>query len=237
MSLLESLLNLIYPPQCWLCRTPLRDHHQALCNSCCGKVAYNIPPFCFKCSRPLERSHQGLCHQCQKKLPDFDQAWAATVYNDAMKELLHQFKYKGKTGLRHFLAGCLASFVERYRVPVHQFDILLPMPIHATKHREREFNQTHLLAELLAKHFSIKLSCRNLARVTHGPAQALLPEKERWTNVQGAFRIRQPQEIKNKSILIVDDLITTGATASQAAIVCRKAGVKTVGILALAIGQ
>ncbi|HOD11763.1 MAG TPA: ComF family protein [Candidatus Omnitrophota bacterium] len=237
MYFLEAFLNLIYPPQCWLCHATLAERRQTLCVSCREKIRHNIPPFCARCSRPLEKLSRSICHQCQKRLPDFDQSWAATIYNDAMKELLHQFKYKGKTGLRHFFADLLFVFIERYKVPVQQFDLLVPMPIHSAKYREREFNQTVLLAELLSKHFSLTCCDHNLARVAHGPAQALLSEKERWTNVQGAFRIRQPQKIKNKSILIIDDLITTGATASSAAITCRKAGARTVGILALSIGQ
>lgn len=237
MGLFTSFLNLIYPPQCWLCQASLQDHRQALCQACHEKIAHNAPPFCPTCSRPLERSHEKLCRQCQKRLPDFDQAWAAMIYNDAMKELLHQFKYKGKTGLRLFFTECLISFIDRYHIPIDNFDYIMPMPIHGTKHREREFNQTFLLTDLLAKRFSLKISCQNLTRIAHGPAQALLSEKERWTNVQGAFRIRQPHEIKNKSLLIVDDLITTGATASEAAKICRRAGAQKVVILALAIGQ
>ncbi|MCX5681624.1 MAG: ComF family protein, partial [Candidatus Omnitrophica bacterium] len=127
-------------------------------------------------------------------------------------------------------------FIERYQIPVNNFDCLVPMPIHPAKHREREFNQTELLCKLLGKKFGIPVFTRNLIRHKNTDPQAFLEEKERWTNVQDAFRIRKPLTLRNKSILILDDLMTTGATACEAAKTCKQAGAAHVSVLTLAIG-
>jgi len=117
------------------------------------------------------------------------------------------------------------------------FDALVPVPIHPTKYREREFNQTYLITELLARKFNRPMSLNNLVRSKHTGSQAFLEEKERWTNIQDAFRIRHSCEFKNKSILIIDDLMTTGATACETAKICKQAEAAYVGVLTLAVGQ
>lgn len=170
-------------------------------------------------------------------MPDFDIAWSAALYNEPMKHLLHLFKYKKKTALKYFFFELIAGFLDRHHIPITAFDCLVPMPIHPAKQREREFNQTQLIAELLAERYRLPLSLHTLVRRKHGRAQALLEEKERWTNIQGAFRIRQSLEFKNRSVLILDDLMTTGATACEAAKTCKHAGASCVGILTLAAGQ
>ena len=237
-SFLNACVNLIYPPECLLCQGKLKNSSEILCDICRHSICFNTPPFCKKCSRHLARpDEKNLCPQCHKKMPDFDQAWGAVLYNDPMRNLLHSFKYRKKTVLRYFFAELAVSFVEHYQIPVKNFDCLLPMPIHPTKHREREFNQTELLCKLLQEKFQIPLYTSILVRSKNTAPQAFLEEKERWTNVKDAFRIRKPLELKNKSILIVDDLLTTGATACEAAKTCKQAGANRVNILTLAIGQ
>ncbi len=238
MGILDSLLNLVYPPECLLCHTKLLDHLSILCNACRDSLCFNTPPFCPKCSRHiLTPKNQSLCAQCRKRIPDFDIAWPAMIYNDPLKHLLHLYKYKRKTVLKSLFAELINTFLERYRVPLQAFDYLVPMPIHPTKHREREFNQTQLIAELLAKKWHTPISSNNLIRVKHCHPQALLQEKERWTNITDAFRIRHSCVFKNKSILLIDDLMTTGATACEAAKICKKADASYVGVLTLAFGQ
>jgi ComF family protein len=238
ITIADAFINLVYPPQCLLCQAKLFNKLNILCDSCRNSLCLNTPPFCKKCSRHfLAPRKNELCSQCQKRTPDFDNAWSATLYNEPMKHLLHLFKYKRKTALKHFFADLIDHFVEHYHVPMQTFDYLVPMPIHPTKQREREFNQTQLIAELLARKYHIPLSLNNLIRIKHSRPQALLEEKERWTNIKDAFRIRHSLEFKNKSILIVDDLITTGATACEASKTCKQAQASYVGILTLAVGQ
>lgn len=238
VTFLSACLDLIYPPECLLCHDKLDSSSKVLCTVCRNSICFNTPPFCKKCSRHLSKpDRKNLCPQCRKRMPDFNRAWGALFYNDAMRHLLHSFKYQKKTVLRHFFAELTISFIERYQIPIKTFDGLVAMPIHPAKHREREFNQTELLCQLISKEFQIPIYTNNLIRSKNTAPQAFLEEKERWTNVKDAFRIRKPLELKNKSVLIVDDLLTTGATACEAAKICKQAGAKKVNILTLAIGQ
>ncbi|MFA6378478.1 MAG: ComF family protein [Candidatus Omnitrophota bacterium] len=238
MNFFHSFLDLVYPPQCLLCQAKPSDKLKILCDVCHEAICFNTPPFCKKCSRHLlAPGEHTLCPQCRKRIPDFDMAWSATIYNEPMKHLLHLFKYQRKTTLKYLLTDLICTFLEQYHIPIQTFDYLVPIPVHPTKQREREFNQTQLIAELLAKRFHRQISINNLIRVKHSRPQAVLEEKERWTNIKDAFRIRHSFSFKNKSILLIDDLMTTGATACEAAKVCKQAQASSVGILTLAVGQ
>jgi len=159
------------------------------------------------------------------------------VYDEPMRQLLHFLKYQRKTSLQYLFADLISEFLDRYHIPIGTFDHLIAVPIHPAKYREREFNQAQLITELLAKKYKVRILSDHLLRSRNTEPQAFLEEKERCTNVQGAFRIRHSCDVENKSVLIIDDLMTTGATACAAARACKQAGASYVGILTLAIGQ
>jgi competence protein ComFC len=129
----------------------------------------------------------------------------------------------------------MASFIDTYHFDIGQFDAIAPIPLFPSRFRERGYNQSQLLSQEIVQKYRINLSTTNLIRTRNTEHQTLLCEKERWTNIDGAFRIRNPSEFRGKNILIIDDLLTTGATASEAARTLKDAGAKTVGILTLAI--
>jgi len=129
----------------------------------------------------------------------------------------------------------MIDLIEAFRFDIHQFDTIVPIPLFPSRLRERGYNQSRLLAEEIARKYKINLSIGNLVRIRNTEHQTLLGEKERWTNICGAFRIKDPAKCFDKSFLVIDDLLTTGATASEAARTLKNAGVKTVGILTLAI--
>lgn len=129
----------------------------------------------------------------------------------------------------------MADLIDTYHFDIKQFDHIIPIPLHPSRLRERGFNQSQLLAAEISRQYKISLSFKNLIRARATEHQTLLSEKERWTNIYGAFRIKNPAKLAGKNILIIDDLLTTGATASEAALTLKSAGAKTVGILTLAI--
>ena len=129
----------------------------------------------------------------------------------------------------------MISFIKEYSLDAGQFDVIIPIPLSSTRSRERGYNQARLLAKELAKEFSIPLAENQLRRIRHTDPQSLLDEKQRWTNIKGAFTIRKLKNLRHKNILLIDDLLTTGATASEAARVLKDAGAGTVGVLTLAI--
>ncbi|MBN1870129.1 MAG: ComF family protein [Candidatus Omnitrophica bacterium] len=174
---------------------------------------------------------------CSKSHPVYDFAWAACLYQPPLSGLICRFKYNQKTSLRKFLSRLMIDFIKTYSLDVMQFDKIVPIPLFHSRLRERGYNQSQFLAEEIANEYKIDLSLSNLARVRETQHQTLLSEKERWTNIRGAFRIKHPAESSGKNILIVDDLLTTGATASEAARALKDAGAKTVGVLTLAIAE
>ena len=117
---------------------------------------------------------------------------------------------------------------------IEQFDFMVPIPLHPTRKRERGYNQSFLLASQLSRIFNINLNINLLIKTKNTKNQSLLSKKERWTNITGAFKIKSPNEVNNKSILLIDDLLTTGATSSEAAKALKSAGAKTVGVFTLA---
>ncbi len=175
------------------------------------------------------------CWYCRHREPPFDFAWSACLYDDPLKDLIHRFKYHQKTGLRRVLAGLMADFIHQYAFDINQFDFLMPIPLSTTRLRERGYNQARLLAEEITRIFSIPLIDNCLIRSRHTHPQSLLEEKQRWTNIKGAFTIRQPNMLKHNNILLIDDLLTTGATTSEAAGTLKDAGAGTIGVLTLAI--
>ena len=129
----------------------------------------------------------------------------------------------------------MASFIQIYRLDIAQFDIIVPVPLHPSRLRERGYNQAQLLAEQIIQNYSISLSINNLVRIRNTEHQTVLSKKERWTNIDGAFIVKRPARFFGKNILIIDDLLTTGATACEAAGTLKDVGSKTVGVLTLAI--
>ena len=129
----------------------------------------------------------------------------------------------------------MISYIKEYDLDIGQFDAIVPIPLSSTRSRERGYNQAQLLARERAKEFSIPMGENHLRRIRHTAPQSLLDEKQRWTNIKGAFTIRKLKNLRHKNILLIDDLLTTGATASEAARVLKDAGAGTVGVLTLAI--
>lgn len=236
----EGCLNLIYPPHCLICRqyAPRQQPHELLCPSCQSKIALNRPPFCQKCSRHLKGPHPSpLCQDCVQFHPAFDFAWSACLFQEPLRSLLHQFKYHQKTQMRHLLVHLMNTFISTQHLDIAQFDALLPIPLHATRKRERGYNQSALLAQGLAREWQIPLAKHILKRTQPTPSQTHLHQKERWTNLHEAFTMKPFTSLKGRSILIIDDLLTTGATTSHAAKVLKQAGAKTVGVLTVAIAE
>lgn len=236
-SLVNGLLDLIFPRLCLLCRSPLDPSEPKgnLCPCCARRIEYNHPSFCEKCSRPVMAGRDPLCRSCRHRALFFDRCWGAVIYNDTMRILLHLFKYGKHTELRRDFSRMMIAFVKKYSIPVHDCDLIIPVPLHRTRFRERGFNQSGLIALLLAREFQIPCDTTIIRRVRHTVNQARVNSKQRWTNIQGTFTIKHPDIIINKNILLVDDLLTTGATLSEISLELKKAGAGSVYGLTTAI--
>lgn len=233
----RGLNRLLFPRKCPL--TPIYPCPETdpgrLCARCCDQLIWNIPPFCVRCSRNLSRGESRVCRTCRRHPPDFDFAWSACLYKEPLRHTIHRFKYHHKTQYAAILASVTARFCERHSLDLTQFDALIPVPLHPARLRERGYNQARLLADSLSRIYAIPLKDNLLIRHRHLCHQTSLDSKERWTNIQGAFKITSLQPVYGKRFLLVDDLLTTGATASEAARTLKHAGALTVGLLTVAV--
>ncbi len=237
----RGLIDIIFPRNCLLCRHYHPDTaHDPLCPSCRDALPWNKPPFCVRCSRHLEAlTEESLCPSCRAHPPHFDESWALLRYEAGGSELLRRFKFRDKTSIRHTFAALLKNFMARYTLQFPQAAMIIPMPLHAARLRERGYDQAALLGACAASVLHIPLRTDILRRQRHTRRQSGLPAKDRWTNIQGAFTINPvlTADIVGREIILVDDVLTTGATASEAAKTLKDAGASRVIVITLAIAS
>jgi len=234
----QGLANIFYPKVCLACRSVLTDSAAVdlICAKCWGKIEKNAPPFCSSCGRRLEsRSFaKNICPRCLRNKSHFDRAFSPCVYTGVVKELIHAFKYKGKEHLGGPLSRLMIDFVREYALPIKDMEFIVPIPLHKTRMREREFNQAKILSDYLGREFNKPVAENLLVRSRYTRTQTELELSQRMLNVKGSFRLSGRDNLKGKNILLVDDVLTTGATSSEAAYVLKEAGANIVFVLTLA---
>lgn len=230
----SALVDLIYPRLCSVCRVPL-GHESAgwFCADCEKELPLVEPPYCMKCGEMYDGAftHDFRCMNCSGRKLEFEFAVAACRAEEAVRELVHQFKYERRLQLRGALASLLRRTLDEPRL-VHEnlADwLLVPVPLHRSRERDREFNQSWELCQRLSQITGIP-AANALARIRETDAQANLDRDERLRNLRGAFAVRKPRpwqpkiSLQGRRILLVDDVFTTGATTSECARVLRREG-------------
>ncbi len=224
---INKVLELCYPPQCFFCSASLKGR-ESLCGECEGGLARVDEPFCEVCGEPFEGviEHAFSCYNCHGVELAFDFAVAAVRSSNEATELVHHLKYKRELHLSVSMAEVMAQcFFKEPRLAGKQWK-LLPVPLHWSRKAKRGFNQ----AAELAKHLSVisgQPQRSFLVRKKAVSSQARLGRAKRLKNLQGSFAVRESRKSdKSSPILIIDDVLTTGSTASECAKVLRKAGYK-----------
>jgi len=233
-----SLVDLLFPRTCAGCGMSVMEEGIHLCWDCRRDLAVISAPFCSTCGEPVHGrvDHAYVCHACVKQPMRFDRARAAIHYNALGKKLVTQFKYGHALWLESALVDLLEAGV-RNHYGEETYDLLAAVPLHPVKRRERGYNQAALLAARLARRLRVPMSrSRALRRIRMTPSQTRLTAKLRLTNVMGAFEVTRPGEWKGKRVLLVDDVMTTGATVSACAEVIREAGAERVDVITVARG-
>ena len=237
-SLLRGVRDVVFPLTCIVCKARLDGCAAAepVCPGCLQKIKKNRPPFCIRCGRTLDaQASAGLvCAGCLENPVVFDRAFAPCAYDGTVKALIKAFKYRQKDYIAGVLGNLLIEFIREYDLPMRHIDMLMPVPLHAARRREREFNQAELLCRQIAAGFDKPIETAALIRGRDTPAQAALGTDRRKANVAGAFRVCDSLAVRGKNILLIDDVLTTGATASEAAAALKNAGANIVFILTVA---
>lgn len=212
---------------CTICGQGLRDEAVPFfCRSCWGQPVPLSGPRCPRCGQPfpspdaLTYSPTHLCGTCRRRPPAYSQAWSVFAYQPPLKEAIGLFKYHGKAPL----ARPLGRLMIEYLPPLPRVDAIIPVPLHPHRLREREFNQSALLARQVSRHLRIPLILGKLIRNRQTAPQTSLKKKDRLTNLRGAFGVTRPESIQEKRILLIDDVMTTGTTLHECAKTLRRTG-------------
>ena len=239
LNWLDAFFCLVFPSPCRACEGPLFSHRSLICGKCWDSIRLIDPPFCHCCGIPFPSAEsqsftsQFLCGTCRTEESSFHQARSVGFYTGALREAIHLFKYSKRQELaRHFGGLMLDHFPKEWNPS--DIDLLLPIPLHPRRCRERGFNQSLLLARFLAGPLQLKLDARQLSRSRPTLPQSDLPLRQRFENLHGAFALRNPQKIEGKNVLLVDDIYTSGATIQEASRTLLRAGASKVYIYTLA---
>ena len=218
------------PPCCPICQKRLWDNH-AVCGECFGKLNFISDAVCRKCGKPLPYKEAQVCAECLKKEPIYHRALSVLKYNEASKALILPFKHADHIELTPLLIQWMKL---KGNDLISNCDCLIPVPLHISRLFKRKYNQSALLAKGLAEIFHKDYQPSVLLRTKRTQSQGHMSPKQRKQNIKNAFKIQNPDKIKGKKLLIIDDVMTTGATVNECTKVLLKAGAVSVDILTLA---
>lgn len=235
MSWSRNILDLVYPRNCAGCGRASVQEERYLCWDCQAQIPFITFPFCSHCGNPVEGAvdHEYLCIHCTRSRPHFDAARCAARFDGPLKEMIHQLKYGRALWLAQDLAALLEACVMTHYADVG-FSTVISVPLHPARKRDRGYNQADLLARALARRLDLPYDGGVLRRVKPTPTQTNLTARDRANNVAGAFETRRISGVAGCRLLLVDDVMTTGATLSECSKALKNAGAAGVHVVALA---
>lgn len=234
-NILKKILNIVLPSRCPYCgKTVIFEH--TLCESCFNQINFISAPYCKICGMPFENEKEAnlskICAKCasQKHITRLNRS--AIIYDDFSKKLILDFKFYAKTQNANILAKWLyAAGKDIFEEGV---DLIMPVPLSYRRLFGRGYNQSAILARLLSKQTKIEADVFNLKKIKHTKPQSSLSGKSRLKNVKNVFEVKAPEKIKGKRIVLIDDVLTTGATLAECAKVLLKNGAASVDTLTVA---
>ncbi len=232
---LERLFQFFLPHPCPCCGKFLTEGAPGICPDCLAEIRWVEPPFCTVCGTPfLSRAGEShACGSCLVRKRYFTTARALGHYEGPLQQAIHRWKYEGRISLTALFGEWLTAGLRRYW-PSPSFDLLIPVPLHVRRLRERGFNQALLLVKELNRHTGIPFHASVLQKKRHTLPQVALSGAEREKEIKGVFHVLAPERVDKKAILLVDDVYTTGATVNECSRVLKAAGARQVDVLTLA---
>jgi ComF family protein len=232
VSMFKALLDLIYPPRCLVCEDFLQEAAtdpvvpNGICAACGLGFVRNDGPKCSICGRPFPNGTMPdhWCEGCLRKPPFYEAIGAPFAYEGTVATAILRFKYGGMGRAAAVLGPLLADFAVTWLMKDAPDPLVMPVPLHPKRLRQRGYNQSLLLARHVAERLSAQLDYISLGRPKHTPPQAGLNRDERRKNMRGAFVLERPQSVKDRTVLLVDDVATTGETLNECARTLKKAG-------------
>ncbi|MFZ4396467.1 MAG: phosphoribosyltransferase family protein [Kiritimatiellia bacterium] len=232
-----AVLDLVFPRDCAGCGRAVDRPHGHVCWECFRSIELRATGLCRQCGLTIEGQtvHDFVCSACRDHEPAFEMARSASRFSGVVREMLHQFKYGGATWLCQDLADLLHGCVLGHYA-AEEVDLVVPVPLHGQKQRDRGYNQAALLAAALASRLNRPQVGDVLMRTRDTPTQTKLHAEQRRKNVRNAFAVCAPEWVRGRTVLLVDDVMTTGATLSEAAATLKRAGARRVWTATVARG-
>ena len=221
----ETILDILFPALCLACGKTLEGAEKAafICRACVAAIPVSVTLTCPRCGSRLAENIK-TCHQDTP----FRLAAASRYDDPRVKKLIWELKYGRKVGAAYPIASIIETHLGHLTVNLANY-LLVPMPLHPSRERERGFNQSEIIAKRLAERTNLKLASGALTRVKRTLPQAEAKNREdRRVNVAGSFAVVKPELISGKNILLLDDVFTSGATMGEAARTLRAAGAKRI---------
>lgn len=212
-----ALLSLLFPERCVSCD----QLGQPLCDECRKKIDFVASPLCPLCGYPSE----GLCHRCQHSPLDIDGIRSVAFFEGPVRQAMHALKYRGLRTVVKPLSGLMSDYWQRNPLPA---DVIVPVPLHRRRLRERGYNQAALLARALAAEIGLPVREKWLVRIRATFSQIELDASERKKNVSDAFQCPDHNVVAGRQILLIDDVCTTGATLESCSLALGQAGAQSV---------
>lgn len=230
-DIVETGIVFLFPAKCRVCETFLEvTSVPYICADCWHDIQFLEPPWCDICGTP---DVTGLCDECATDPPPYGKLRSIAFYQTTLQDAIHLFKFEKKQVFAPHLIRLINAHIP-IDCCIADYDFILPVPIHKKRLRERGFNQATLLAKGVAQTEGVPVLTDALVRHRHTVAQSSLGMEARQNNIIGAFEILNPEVIRDKRILIVDDVFTTGATVREAVNELWKADPVEVDVLTLA---
>ncbi len=237
----KEILDAVYPRRCPICSEILVSRERKICGICSEELPLLMEPRCKKCSKPVLAHEQEYCFDCVKQQHHYTKGFACFPYNDKLKKSLSEFKYHAKREYAEFYVDSMVRSLGEWIYKTNA-EVLIPVPLHKNKYKQRGFNQAQLLAEGLSKALSIPADTKLLVRTVDTIPQKKLDNKERMRNLEMAFSIstngeRSEEFFPYKRVILVDDIYTTGSTIEACTKVLQRAGCLEVFFVAVCIGS
>ena len=231
---MNLLIELLFPRRCVVCDKPVEKMGNYVCKKCRPKIKYVESPYCMKCGKSLEQAEEEYCRDCRETAHFFKKGRALYEY-ESIKMSVYRYKYQGRKEYAEFFGTELAKKLGN-EIKTWKADVIVPVPLHKDREKKRGYNQAAVIARKLGDSLHIPVEEKMVERIRPTLAQKNLKGKERQNNLKNAFKIRQ-NDVKLKTVIVVDDIYTTGATMDEIAGCLKRAGVKEVYCISLAVGK
>ncbi len=231
----QGILRLLYPVRCPFCDGIVTASEGLVCTECLSDIRIVTAPYCMKCGKPLRKEEAEYCRDCMCHKHDYDRGRSLLLYEGRVRASIYRFKYSGRKEYARAYARLavetFGDFLEEIKP-----DALVPVPLHRKRYMTRGYNQAQLLADEIGRRIGVPVRSRLIRRIRNTIPQKALDLAGRQNNLKKAFKISQ-NDVKLDTIIIIDDIYTTGSTIDALSAVLRQAGVKHIFFLTISGGK